>query len=81
VKVFISLFYFFRSVVLRGFSNTLKLILAENEGEKKFAISTSSIKKSESPEFFHYQGASYQVLSRIYDLLAPQTNTLNFVDI
>ena len=68
-------------MVLRGFSNTLKLIWAENEGEKKFAISTSSIKKSESTEFFHYQGASYQVLYRIYTLLAPQTNTLDFVDI
>ncbi|MBA2610882.1 MAG: class I SAM-dependent methyltransferase [Bacteroidetes bacterium] len=81
MKVFLYIYYFFRSAVLRGFINTIRLIRAELLSEKKYGISTSSIKKSDSTEFFHYQGAGYQVLSRIFEEITPQTKSFNFVDI
>lgn len=81
MKVFIYIFYFFRSVFLRGFINTIKLIKAETVNEKKYGITTSSIKKSDSTEFFHYQGAGYLVLFRIFKAIVPKTKNFAFVDI
>lgn len=81
MKVFIPIFYFFRSLLLRGFINTVRLIRAEKANEIKYGISTSSIKKSSSNEFFHYQGASYKVLFRIFNKIVAQTKELDFVDI
>ena len=66
---------------MRGFINAIKLIRAEAPNEKKYGIATSSIKKSNSDEFFHYQGAGYLVLYRIFEEIAPQTKSFNFVDI
>ena len=81
MKIFIPIFYFFRSLLLRGFINTVRLIGAEKANEIKYGISTSSIKKSSSNEFFHYQGASYKVLFRIFNKIVAQTKELDFVDI
>jgi len=81
LKVFIYIFYFFRSVFLRGFINTIKLIKAETINEKKYGITTSSIKKSNSTEFFHYQGAGYLVLFRIFREIEEKTKNFAFVDI
>lgn len=81
MKVFIYIFYFFRSVFLRGFINTIKLIKAETINEKKYGITTSSIKKSNSTEFFHYQGAGYLVLFRIFRAIEEKTKNFAFVDI
>lgn len=81
MKVFIYIFYFFRSVFLRGFINTIKLIKAETINEKKYGITTSSIKKSNSTEFFHYQGAGYLVLFRIFRAIEAKTKNFAFVDI
>jgi SAM-dependent methyltransferase len=81
LKVFIYIFYFFRSVFLRGFINTIKLIKAETINEKKYSITTSSIKKSNSTEFFHYQGAGYLVLFRIFRAIEEKTKNFAFVDI
>lgn len=68
-------------MLLRGFINTVRLIRAEKANEIKYGISTSSIKKSSSNEFFHYQGASYKVLFRIFNKIVAQTKELDFVDI
>jgi SAM-dependent methyltransferase len=80
-KFLLYIFYFFRSVYWRGLLNTLKLLKAEIQYEKKFAINTSGIKKKESADFFHYQGASYLVLLRIFREIFEQTKHFTFVDI
>ena len=66
---------------MRGFTNTIRLIRAEPVNEKKYGLSTSSIKKSGSSEFFHYQGAGYLVLFRIFEEITQQTKGFNFIDI
>lgn len=81
MKYFVLPFYFIRSIILRGPVNTAKLLVAELTWEKKFLIKTARIKKSDSNEFFHYQGASYLVLLRIFKMLSEQTKRLHFVDI
>ena len=81
MKIFLYIFYFFRSASLRGIGNTIQLIRAEPVNEKKFGIHTSSIKKSESLEFFHYQGAGYLVLFRIFERIKNKTKSFEFVDI
>jgi SAM-dependent methyltransferase len=81
LKIFIYLYYFFRSVFLRGLFNTVKLLTAERSYEKKFGISTSAIKKSNSKEFFHYQGAGYLVLLRVFRETVKLTEGFDFVDI
>lgn len=81
MKILIYLYYFFRSVLLRGPVNTVRLLKAELEEEKKFGIKTSAIKKSSSKEFFHYQGAGYLVLTRILSEIFEETKHCDFVDI
>lgn len=81
MKVLIYIFYFLRSLALRGLGNTIKLLHGELVYEKKFGINTNAIKKSNSKEFFHYQGAAYFVLFEIFKEIAPKTNHFNFVDI
>jgi len=81
LKFPILVFYFFRSMFLRGPIHTFKLLAAEISFEKKLGIKTSSFKKSESTEFFHYQGASYLVLQEIFSGIFEQTKPFNFVDI
>jgi 16S rRNA G966 N2-methylase RsmD len=81
LKIFIYIYYFFRSAALRGFSNAIELIRAEGPNEKKFGIATSSIKKSDSDEFFHYQGAGYLVLHSVFKEISSKTKTFDFVDI
>ena len=81
MKILLYSWYFFRSVFLRGFFNTIRLMRAEVVNEKKFRIKTSTIKKSESKEFFHYQGSSYLVLQRILSELHKTTKDFDFVDI
>ncbi|MBL7912445.1 MAG: class I SAM-dependent methyltransferase [Bacteroidia bacterium] len=81
MKVFLYIYYFFRSAFLRGFTNTIRLIRAEGINEKKYGIATASIKKSNSTEFFHYQGAGYLVLFRIFEQIRPHTKNFCFMDI
>lgn len=81
MKFFLYIYYFFRSALLRGFANTIKLLRAEMTYEKKFNIKTSAIKKSDSSEFFHYQGASYLGLFRIFKNLDERLKQFQFVDI
>lgn len=77
----VQVFYFFRSVFLRGPVNTARLIRAELIFEKKFGIRTATVKRNFTDEFFHYQGASYLVLLRIFPQIIAQTKHLHFTDI
>jgi len=81
LKIFIYTRYFFRSVLFRGFLNTLRVLRAEASYDKKFGISTSTIKKSESAEFYHYQGAGYLALLTVLREAAARTASFHFVDI
>lgn len=81
MKIIFYVYYFFRSVFLRGLFNTLRLLRAESVYEKKFRIKTASIKKSNSKEYFHYQGAGYLVLLRIFSEIMKETKEYSFVDI
>jgi SAM-dependent methyltransferase len=81
LKIFLYLYYFFRSVFLRGLFNTIRLLRAEVTCEKQFGIKTSMIKKSDSAEFFHYQGAGYLTLLRVFKEIVEETKDFNFVDI
>lgn len=81
MKLFIYIFYFFRSLFLRGGVNTLKLISEESKNESLYGIKTSSLKKSNSTDYFHYQGAGYLILFRIFEKIYRQTKNYSFVDI
>jgi SAM-dependent methyltransferase len=81
LKFFIYIFYFFRSLFLRGGVNTLKLIFEESKNESLYGIKTSSLKKSNSTDYFHYQGAGYLILFRIFEKIYKQTHNYTFVDI
>ena len=81
MKLVLLLYYFFRSIVLRGLINTIKLLRAENYYEKQFAIETAQFKKSNSTQFYHYQGASYLVLLKILPQVFKQTQNFTFFDI
>jgi SAM-dependent methyltransferase len=81
LKNLIFVYYFFRSLLLRGPFATLRLVLSEFNYEKKFGISTMALKRNDSKQFFHYQPASYQVLMKIFPELLGQTAGLDFIDI
>lgn len=81
MKILLYLFYFFRSAASRGLFNTLRLLRAELVYEKRFGILTSRIKKSDSKQFFHYQGASYLVLLRVLKAVRARSGNLAFTDI
>ena len=49
--------------------------------EKEFNIRSSGFKKSDSADFFHYQGASYLILKRVFSDLVSETWRLDFFDI
>jgi SAM-dependent methyltransferase len=81
LKFLTLIFYFFRSVFLRGLLNTVSLIASEKKYEKLFGISTSTFKQSKSKEYFHYQAASYLVLFKIFKVLKELAPNYTFVDI
>src|SRR6478609_11963962 len=81
LKYLIFLYYFFRSLALRGPLNSLKLWLNESRYEKAFNIKTAEFIESKSSEYFHYQGASYMVLIRLMNEIKDETKGFHFVDI
>ncbi len=80
MKFFLYTWYFLRSVILRGPLNTLSLLVAEGSEENRYGIQTGKIKHSASSRFFHYQGAGYLVLNRIFRQLGPMPG-FRFTDI
>lgn len=81
MKVFIVLYYFFRSLLLRGPLAHFKLVYSELRYEKFFNIQTAGFKKSNSTDYFHYQGAAYKVLFRVLKELYPLSSSFGFIDI
>ena len=81
MKILLYIFYFLRSVVLRGLFNTIKLGTLEMKHEKRFSIKTGSIKSSAEEDYIHYQGAGYVVIIKIFGDLAPGRENYHFVDI
>jgi tRNA1(Val) A37 N6-methylase TrmN6 len=59
----------------------LSLFNAERRHEKQFNIQTAEFIKSSSSQYFHYQGASYHVLFRLFESLDPLTKEFHFIDI
>ncbi len=64
MKILLNIYYFFRSIYLRGLINTLRIIFYETKAEKKYKINTTGIKASNSALNFHYQGANYFILEK-----------------
>lgn len=77
-------YYFFRSLWFRGPINTFKLLTYEGKYEKLLGINTHSIVNLDkltlaggaSLENHHYQGASYYILFKVFNLL-PLSLKLN----
>lgn len=78
--LFLYTWYFIRSVYYRGLMNTVRLLAAESRYERFFNIHTMQIKASSDPEHFHYQGASYYVLLRLFKELPGQVLDKTFID-
>lgn len=81
MKILLNIFYFFRSVYLRGFKNTFRLIVYETKAEKFYNINTSGIKASKSTQYFHYQGANYLILKKIINTVKVIMPNAVFFDI
>ena len=81
MKILLYIFYFLRSVILRGFFNTIRMGMLEIKHEKRLSIKTGSIKASRDEDYFHYQGAGYDVVFKIFGDLAPGRADYHFVDI
>jgi SAM-dependent methyltransferase len=88
MKLFQYIYYFFRSLYYRGFTNTFKLLSYENTYEKKLGINTHRIENlgnltlaaEDSEQNHHYQGASYFILFSIFGNLPPEIKHLPFID-
>ena len=88
MRIILYIYYFFRSLYYRGFINTLRLLFYEQFYEKKLGIHTHSIVElnhltlagKNSIENHHYQGASYDVLFKIFQKLPLNTHQYTFVD-
>lgn len=81
MKIGILMYYFFRSLVLRGPFRHFQLLLAEGFFERKFGLHTTGFKTSASRDFYHYQAAAYIVLLRILKEVGPYTSEFSFYDI
>lgn len=74
-------YYFFRSLYLRGIMATIRIIKYETEAEKKYNIQTAGVKPSQSKDFFHYQGANYWVLEILLKESIGLSSNNIFIDI
>lgn len=81
MKILVYLYYFLRSIVLRGPLGAYQLMRDELKYEKVFGIKTAAIKTSDSDKFHDYQGAGYRVLRRLLKEVTPRTQNYEFVDI
>jgi predicted RNA methylase len=80
MRLFLYIYYFIRSVYYRGLAGTISLLKAEGHYEKVFGIRSMSIKKSNDPNNFHYQGAGYKVLLDLFPKLPPHLKEKTFID-
>lgn len=88
MKVFQYIYYFFRSLYYRGFTNTFKLLSYEGKYEKLLGINTHSIVNLDkltlagenTAQNHHYQGASYFILFSIFNELPFETKHFPLID-
>jgi SAM-dependent methyltransferase len=81
LKIFRFAWYFLRSVVLRGLINTIRLGALDLRHEKRFGISTSALGEARASDYYHYQGAGYGIIIRMFSDLAPGREHFHFIDI
>jgi SAM-dependent methyltransferase len=78
----IYLFYFFRSLYYRGVFNTLRMLYFELTKDKQYGIKTTLItNKTEDPDNYHYQGASYYILEKLFEKLYQNYPEYTLVDV
>ena len=88
MKLIQYIYYFFRSIWFRGPINTVKLLTYEGKYEKLLGVNTHSIVNLDkltlagvdSAENHHYQGASYYILFKVFNLLPTQLNSKPLID-
>ncbi len=88
VNIMQYIHYFIRSVWFRGFFFTCKLLYYELYYEKKLGIQTLHIENLENLDTLnddyennhHYQGASYHVLSILFDEIKKYTSSKSILD-
>ena len=88
MKLMQYIYYFFRSIWFRGPINTFKLLTFEGKYEKLLGIKTHSIVNLDkltlagmaSEENHHYQGASYYILFKVFNLLPTQLKSKPLID-
>jgi SAM-dependent methyltransferase len=73
--------YFLISVRQRGLKATLLIPFYEWKYERFFKIKTSGIVKSDSDQYFHYQGVTYFTLFKLKEILTKYAHTHVFCDI
>ncbi len=81
MKFFILVYYFVRSLVLRGPYEHFALLFEEWSFERKYKLNTSGFQNSKSKIYNHYQAASYRVLNRIFNQLKGTQSHFDFYDI
>lgn len=81
MKYFILVFYFFRSLLLRGPVTHFRILIGELTYDKKLGIRTGGFKTSSSIQNFHYQGAAYILVIKFLNDLFPVTSSFHFADI
>ncbi len=82
------IYYFFRSIWYRGPLNTFKLLTYEGKYEKQLGIKTHSIVNLDkltlagiaSEENHHYQGASYYILFKVFNILPQHLKSKPLID-
>jgi len=88
MKLVQYIYYFFRSIWLRGPINTFKLLTFEGKYEKLLGVNTHSIVNLNkltlagvaSSENHHYQGASYYILFKVFNLLPTNLKSKPLID-
>lgn len=81
MKILLYLYYFLRSAGLRGLLNTIRLLRSEFKYEKLFRIKTRRIAPSDSDQFYHYQGAPYFALNKVFKELPEHIKQYEFIDV
>ncbi len=88
MKFFQYTYYFFRSLWYRGPINTFKLLTYEGKFEKQLGLKTHSIVNlnnltlagENSKQNHHYQGASYYILYKVFNLLPLEVKNKPLID-
>lgn len=79
---FLTLFYYgFRSLLLRGPLNSLRIYRREKQGDAFYGIKTRDFVLQSAAGAHHYQGASYFVLDKLFEQLNLERLPKQFFDI